>query len=87
LEAHTQTPPHLIDDVEADSAAELVLEPASPLAEVDRAAKPILITEQEVVLSTAAAVQAQHSQPKRRHHPPRATYLEYSRMQREMHRL
>jgi hypothetical protein len=99
----TAMPSDRIDDIE----------PASPLAEVDLAAGPTLITEQEVLLSTAAAVatpqpsrwwtrtarvvaagmrpisatSAADSQPKRRHRPPRATYLEYARMERETRRL
>ena len=77
---------------------------------VEAAPAPALITEQEVVFSTAAAIPARRTRawtpasiaaavrgvfatssadarPERRHYPPRATYLEYSRMAREMHRL
>ena len=104
----TATTDHPDDDAETTPHA--VLESAPPLADV--AASPQVITEQEVVFSTAAAIPAQpirwwtrasrtlaaaiagisatsaaDPKPKRRHYPPRADYLEYSRMRREMDRL
>jgi hypothetical protein len=67
---------------------------------------PVVITQQEVVFSTAAAMSprpasisrrlidairvvgaALHRPPARRHYPPRSSYLELSRMAREMDRL
>lgn len=51
-------PVHPADDIEPTPQAEVVLEPASPIAEIEVPPAPTLITEQEVVLSTAAAVPA-----------------------------
>jgi hypothetical protein len=67
---------------------------------------PVLITQQEVVFSTAAAISSRpasifrrlinairalgaalHRPPARRHHPQRSSFLEHSRMAREMYRL
>jgi hypothetical protein len=53
----------------------------------------VLITEQEVLFATAAAVpfaKTVHNKkirPRRRHYPPRNDFLEDSRMAREMWRL
>ena len=102
----------LIADQEPTPQAEIITEPfASPTEAVVRPA-PTLITEQEVMLGTAAAVRVQPTRwwmaptrvvaatlrrvvpspsaqprPKQRHVPSRASYLEHSRMEREMHRL
>ena len=101
-----------VDDVEPTPRAGDVLESASPLAELEVPQTVNLITEEEVLFSTAAAVAAHptrwwteatrvvaqamrrifvaspsDSGPSRRHYPPRAAYLEYSRMESEMHRL
>ena len=51
-------PVHPADDIEPTPQGEVVLEPASPIAEIEVPPVPTLITEQEVVLSTAAAVPA-----------------------------
>jgi hypothetical protein len=74
------------------------LEPA--VEEVSQA--PILITEQEVAFSTAAAEPARpakarrwiaalramfEDRPKRQHYPARLTFLEHAAMAREMERL
>jgi hypothetical protein len=108
----TADPPALIEDVEPSPQADAVLDSAPPLTEAAVPPRSTLITEQEVVFGTAAAVpvqpvrwwtgatrvvaEAMHRifvtssadpRPKRRHYPPRATYLEYSRMRREMDRL
>jgi hypothetical protein len=58
---------------------------------------PVIITKQEVVFSTAAAMSprppirvvgaALQPRPARRHYPQRISYLEQSRMSREMDRL
>lgn len=50
---------------------------------------PVLITEQQVLFATAAALPLQPTtgRPKPRHYPPRHDYLEDSRMAREMLRL
>ncbi|MGH3678090.1 MAG: hypothetical protein ACRDU5_20615 [Mycobacterium sp.] len=60
--------------------------------EVVTAAAPALITEQEVLFGTAAAVavpSAKRNRPRdvRRHYPKRYSYLEDSLMSREMDRL
>jgi hypothetical protein len=100
----TAQQPQVLDDAEA------ALESASAPAQVEAAPALTLITEQEVVFSTAAVIPVRRTRwwtpasiaaamrgvfvassadarPKRRTYPPRATYLEYSRMEREMHRL
>ncbi|MBV8862625.1 MAG: hypothetical protein JO259_12310 [Mycobacterium sp.] len=102
----------LADDESPTPQAEMITEPfALPTDAVVRPA-PTLITEQEVMLGTAAAqrigptrwwtsatrlvavglrrvVPSPSAQPRpaRRHVPPRASYLEHSRLEREMHRL
>ena len=101
-----------VDDVEPTPRTEDILESTPPLAEVEVPQTTNLITEEEVLFGTAAAVRAHptrswteairvvaqamrrifvaspsDSGPSRKHYPPRATYLEYSRMEREMHRL
>ena len=42
-------PVHPADDIEPTPQAEVVLEPASPIAEIEVPPVPTLITEQEVV--------------------------------------
>jgi hypothetical protein len=95
-----------------DLPPQVTREPAAlPVGHAEVVPEPVLITEQEVIFSTAAAVPVQptrwwtqatsvvataaravfassptDSGPKR-HYPPRQDYLEYSRMEREMHRL
>lgn len=92
---------------------EMTLETPAPPADVElQPARNLIITEQEVVFSTTAAVwsaptrrwaratrtvavamrrilpaSSEDSRPKRLYYPPRATFLEDSRMEREMHRL
>ncbi|MBV9516419.1 MAG: hypothetical protein JO280_20575 [Mycobacteriaceae bacterium] len=82
--------------------AETLIESAFATTKVAPAA-PTLITEQEVMFSTAAAVPVRRQRwwtrrgaaaakltdaaPKRRHYPARMDYLEHSRMAREMYRL
>lgn len=108
----TTNPQSTVDDVGPIPRPQVVLEPASPLPAVALPQGPSFISEQEVLLGTAAAVPLQptrlwnratgfvaaamhalfmaspaDSRPKRRHYPPRADYLEHSRMAREMHRL
>jgi hypothetical protein len=105
-------PPQPLDDVEPTTPAAVVLESAPSHAKSDARYELSLITEQQVLFSTAAAVPVPSTrwwtratrvvavtmrrifvtpeadaQPKRRHYPPRATWLEDSRMAREMHRL
>jgi hypothetical protein len=82
------------------------IEDAEPTMVKDQTSPaPVLITAQEVVLSTAAALSrppsisrrllgaigvvgaARHRPPARRHYPSRFSYLEDSRMAREMDRL
>lgn len=55
-ELQTPTPLALDDKIEPTPDAEVVLEAPSPLAEVEAKPAPTLITEEEVVFSTAAAV-------------------------------
>jgi hypothetical protein len=84
-----------------------VIQDAEPTFLQDRMSQaPVLITTQEVVFSTAAALSprpasisrrlidaiqvvgaALHRPPARRHYPERISYLEHSRMAREMDRL
>jgi hypothetical protein len=83
-----------------------VIEDAEPtLVKDGMSDAPVLITPQEVVFSTAAALPppastsrrlidairvvgaALRPAPPRRHHPRRNSYLEHSRMAREMDRL
>ncbi len=102
----------LVDGEEPTEQAEMVTEPCASPTDAQLLPAPTLISEQEVMLGTAAAVRVQPTrwwtvatrvfsvplrrvvsspssqpQPKRRHVPSRASYLEYSRMEREMHRL
>jgi hypothetical protein len=84
------------------------VDPARRVNECEPAGSPSLITEQEVIFGSAAALavpasKRRHwlagllssfvltsrgeSRPRRRHYPPRHTYLESSRMAREMERL
>ncbi len=103
--------PYVIPNVDHTTQEEVVVESA-PRAKAQLPPAPILITEHEVLFSTAAATGLRptrrwtdavrivsaatrrifvtaptDSRPKRRHYPPRASYLEDSRMAREMHRL
>ena len=75
-----------------------VIQDAEPtLVKDEMSHAPVLITRQEVVFSTAAAISSRpairvvgatlHRPPARRHYPPRSSYLEQSRMAREMDRL
>lgn len=71
-------------DTEVTPTAEPSAEPAPRTS--------VLITEAEVVFSTAAAVAliatpVTDERPRRRHHPKRLPYLYDARMEREMHRL
>lgn len=102
----------VVQNVDPTPQEEVVLESAPPRAEAQLPPAPILITEHEVVFSTAAATAVRptrwwieavrivaaatcrifvtvpaDSRPKRRHYPARASYLEHSRAEREMHRL
>jgi hypothetical protein len=52
----TATPLALDDEIEPTPHAEVVLETPSPSAEVEAKPAPTLITEQEVVFGTAAAL-------------------------------
>ncbi|MBV9514157.1 MAG: hypothetical protein JO280_08985, partial [Mycobacteriaceae bacterium] len=97
-----QDPQQPADDGQITVEAEALIESVFATTEVAPSA-PTLITEQEVMFSTAAAVPARRqrwwtrrgasaakptdSAPKRRHYPARMDYLEHSRMAREMHRL
>ena len=69
------------DSAEGRAGVESVVEPA--VAEA-----PILITEQEVLLSTAAAVTVPGTKiaTKRRHYPHHYVFLEQALMAREMER-
>ncbi|HEX9497520.1 MAG TPA: hypothetical protein VF926_03840 [Mycobacterium sp.] len=112
LPTATADPLHLVDDIDPTPQVEVVLQSAPSLTEAEVPPHSTLITEQEVIFSTAAVVPAQpirwwteatrvvavamrhvfvtssaDLQPRRRYCPPRASYLEYSRMEREMHRL
>jgi hypothetical protein len=89
------------------AAAPDVVQDAGPTVVKDLASHaPVLITQQEVVFSTAAAISprrpstsrrlidsirvvgaALHRPPARRHYPQRFSFLEDSRMAREMDRL
>lgn len=109
--ATARTPP-VVQNVDHTPQEEVVVESAAPRAEAQLPPAPILITEHEVVFSTAAATAVRptrrwieavrivavatrrifvrapaDSRPKRRRYPARASYLEDSRMEREMHRL
>jgi hypothetical protein len=113
-EASTTTAqtPHVVQNVDPTPQEKVLVESAPPRAEAQLPPAPILITENEVVFSTAAATAVRptrrwieavrivaaatrpifvtapaDSRPKRRHHPARASCLEHSRMEREMHRL
>jgi len=81
----TTTPDAMPDPIE-DSEAQgpSVQRPANGVS-----ATPVLISEPEVLFSTAAAGTLQRkSRTARRHHPPRwPGYLEHSLMAREMDRL
>jgi hypothetical protein len=83
----------LADDIEPTPQDDVVLEPTAPVVDVESRPAPTLITEHEVAFSTAVALgglliaSSADPKPKRRHYPPRASYLEPSRMEREMHRL
>jgi hypothetical protein len=52
----TATPQAIVDEIEHTSDAAAVLETQSPLSDVEAPPAPTLITEQEVVFGTAAAV-------------------------------
>jgi hypothetical protein len=80
LPTATADPLHLVDDIDPTPQVEVVLQSAPSLTEAELPPHSSLLTEQEVIFSTAAAVPAQ---------PIRwwTSYLEYSRMEREMHRL
>ena len=102
----------LADDQEPTPQAEMITEPFAVPTDAYLRPAPTLITEQEVMLGTAAAQRVQPTRwwtaptrvvaatfrrvvpspstqprPKRRRVPPRANYLEDSRMEREIHRL
>jgi len=107
----TAETPYVVQNVDHTPQPEVVVESA-PGAKAQLPPAPILITEHEVVFSTAAATGLRptrrwidavrivaaatrrifatapaDSRPKRRHYPVRASFLEHSRMAREMHRL
>lgn len=107
----TAETPYVVQNVDHTPQEEVVVESA-PRAEAQLPPAPILITEHEVVFSTAAATALRPTRrwieavrivtvatrrifvrapadprPKRRHYPARASFLEDSRMEREMHRL
>ncbi len=108
----TSPPLTEVDDLEPATATGTVLEPTPSHAKIDGRSELPLITEQQVLFSSAAAVAISSAhwwtsatravtvtmrrifvtseadaRPKRRHYPPRSTWLEDSRMAREMHRL
>jgi hypothetical protein len=107
----TAQTPLVVQNVDHTLQEEVVVESAAPRA-AQLPPAPILITEHEVVFSTAAATALRPTRrwieavrivaaatrrifvtapadprPKRRRYPARASFLEHSRMEREMHRL
>jgi hypothetical protein len=91
----------LDDAIEPVSHTEADLEMPSPLADVAVRPAPTLITEQEVLFATAAAVRppttrwwrrmfvaiGTAARPPQRHYPRRYDFIEDARMAREMYRL
>jgi hypothetical protein len=91
----------LNDAIEPVSRTETVLETPSPLADVEVKPAPTLITEQEVLFATAAAVRPPSlrwwrrmfvtigaaARPPQPHYPRRYDFIEDARMAREMYRL
>jgi hypothetical protein len=97
----TATMLSLNDAIEPVSHTETVLETPSPLADVEVKPAPTLITEQEVLFATAAAVRppttrwwrrmfvtiGAAARPPQPHYPRRYDFIEDARMAREMYRL